>query len=108
MARQREPRYMNRKVTAEADHHKCQSCGADDDTVVAAHSNQGRHGKGMGRKAHDCFVAYLCAACHSWLDQGGSSKIMKDSVWDAAHKKSILLFVHLLYAKGKALLESVE
>ena len=105
MARQRQPRYINKRVTDEAQHHKCQSCGADDDTVVAAHSNQGRHGKSMARKAHDCFVAYLCASCHSWLDQGGASKQLKDEVWDVAHKKSIPLFRHLLDEDGVRLLE---
>lgn len=49
----------------------CTNCGADDGTIVAAHSNWSEHGKGMSIKAHDCFIAHLCARCHSWLDQGG-------------------------------------
>ncbi|MFA5606760.1 MAG: hypothetical protein WDA07_06185 [Leucobacter sp.] len=48
----------------------CQHCGADDGTVVGAHSNQLRDGKGRGIKAHDCRVAALCASCHSEIDQG--------------------------------------
>jgi hypothetical protein len=53
----------------------CGNCGTEDGTVVAAHSNLGEHGKGKGLKAHDCFFAALCAACHFWLDnQGGSGK----------------------------------
>lgn len=51
----------------------CVNCGAEDGTVVAAHSNRSIHGKGAMLKAHDCFVAHLCARCHGWLDQGGGS-----------------------------------
>jgi hypothetical protein len=47
----------------------CMNCGCEG-TTVAAHSNMLIHGKGKGIKAHDCFTAWLCAACHSWLDQG--------------------------------------
>jgi len=45
-------------------------CGAQDGTVVAAHSNLQEHGKGMGHKAHDGMAAWLCYRCHSQLDQG--------------------------------------
>ncbi len=48
----------------------CANCGAEDGTVVAAHSNLSRHGKGKSLKASDCFIAFLCHRCHSWLDQG--------------------------------------
>ncbi len=48
----------------------CANCGAEDGTVVAAHSNLSRHGKGKSLKAHDCYIAFLCFRCHSWLDQG--------------------------------------
>lgn len=37
------------------------------ETVVAAHSDQARHGKGLGTKAHDCFVAFICHNCHAML-----------------------------------------
>lgn len=52
----------------------CANCGADDGTIVAAHSNWSDHGKGMSIKASDCFSAHLCAACHAWLDQGGKGR----------------------------------
>lgn len=58
--------------------------------VVAAHSNQLRDGKGMGQKAHDFRVAYLCSACHRELDQGKSmSKQEKLEFWEEAHRKSV-------------------
>jgi Protein of unknown function (DUF1364) len=45
-------------------------CHTQDDTIVAAHSNLMEHGKGMGHKAHDGMIAWLCHRCHSQLDQG--------------------------------------
>jgi hypothetical protein len=43
-------------------------CNGRTDTTVWAHSNQQRHGKGIGKKAHDCFGALACSACHDFLD----------------------------------------
>jgi hypothetical protein len=50
----------------------CVVCGRQDGTVVSAHSNLLEHGKGMGTKAHDGMVAWLCHRCHSALDQGSA------------------------------------
>jgi len=49
---------------------RCVMCMADDDTIVAAHSNLQEHGKGMGLKAHDCMAAWLCYSCHQDYDTG--------------------------------------
>lgn len=40
----------------------------DPETVVFAHSNKYRHGKGMGLKANDEFGAYACYRCHAIYD----------------------------------------
>ena len=61
--------YRNKKLTQSAKHEACVSCGADDGTIVWAHSNEQRHGKGMGIKAHDLFGAYLCHQCHAAFDR---------------------------------------
>ena len=61
--------YRNKKLTQSAKHEACVSCGADDGTIVWAHSNMQRHGKGMGIKAHDLFGAYLCHKCHADFDR---------------------------------------
>jgi len=37
--------------------------------IVACHSNEDRHGKGKGAKAHDCFIAAGCPPCHDWIDR---------------------------------------
>lgn len=97
--------YRNRNVLDEARHHPCQLCSNDDGTVVAAHSNQGRHGKGMSIKANDVFVAYLCARCHMIIDQGSEAKSVREHMWNVAHQRSIPLFAHLLNAEGQQLLE---
>jgi hypothetical protein len=68
----------------------CQVCGADDGTVVAAHSNQSKHGKGMGIKADDRYVAAMCSICHHQIDQGFLySREERNGIWDAAHDKTV-------------------
>ena len=61
-----------------------------DGTVVAAHSNQLRDGKGKGIKAHDFRIAALCYRCHADLDQGSQmSKDERREVWEEAHRRTI-------------------
>jgi hypothetical protein len=60
--------YRNKKILSHAKGQSCTCCGTDDGTVVAAHSNLGADGKGVGLKAADCFVAYLCFRCHTAYD----------------------------------------
>lgn len=62
--------YRNPKILELARDQACVGCGAQDGTVVAAHSNLRDHGKGMGHKAHDGMMAWLCYRCHFELDQG--------------------------------------
>jgi hypothetical protein len=69
----------------------CQHCGAEDGTVVAAHSNESVHGKGRGIKASDEFIAALCFTCHANLDQGRMSKHDRAEMWHNAHIKTISL-----------------
>lgn len=67
----------------------CQACGISDGTVVAAHSNQIRHGKSRGKKASDVYVASLCFVCHSELDQGRKmSREERNLMWYLAHLKT--------------------
>jgi len=68
----------------------CQTCGRDDGTVVAAHSNQLRDGKGRSIKAHDYRVAAMCYKCHMELDQGSKmGKSERVEVWEDAHRRTI-------------------
>jgi len=62
--------HRDKKLLGLAKDQQCIWCGAQDGTVVWAHSNLGEHGKGMGIKAHDCMGMLLCSICHHQLDQG--------------------------------------
>jgi hypothetical protein len=70
---------------------ECMHCGKyNDGSVVAAHSNQLRDGKGKGIKAHDFRIAYLCGSCHHELDQGKDmSRAERVEMWEEAHRKTI-------------------
>ena len=82
--------YRNKKLLEILRQSPCQACGREDGTVVAAHSNQLRDGKGRGIKADDFRVAALCYSCHMELDQGKSlSKAERVEVWEEAHRKTI-------------------
>jgi ferredoxin len=66
-------------------------CNGNPETVVAAHSNQLQHGKGMGIKAHDCYAAWACSSCHAEIDQGNKlSRQEKDEYWQAGFERTIL------------------
>jgi len=68
----------------------CQHCQTQDGTVVAAHSNQLRDGKGRGLKSHDYRIASLCYRCHADLDQGAHmSKAERLEMFEEAHRKTI-------------------
>jgi hypothetical protein len=82
--------YRNEKLLRACRDFPCQNCGADDGTVVAAHSNQLRDGKGRGIKAHDYRVAALCFRCHADIDQGSIlNKTERIEIWEEAHRKTI-------------------
>lgn len=78
---------------------ECMHCGKyNDGSVVAAHSNQLRDGKGKGIKAHDFRIAYLCFHCHHELDQGKDmSRAERIDMWEEAHRKTI----EWLFTTGK-------
>ena len=82
--------YRNQALLAAVRDAPCMHCGKQDGTVVAAHSNQLRDGKGRGIKAHDFRVAALCHACHFDLDQGSKmSKEERVNMWEEAHRKTV-------------------
>lgn len=62
----------------------CANCGADDGTIVPAHRN---HGKGMGFKATDAWVAPLCLKCHKLYDSGAYPRDYADAWFLHAYAK---------------------
>ena len=82
--------YRNKKLLELVRKSPCQNCGIQNGTIISAHSNQLRDGKGRGIKAHDYRIAALCYGCHMELDQGTSmSKLERVEMWDEAHRKTI-------------------
>lgn len=82
--------YRNKKLLEVVRQSPCQNCGAQDGTIVAAHSNQLRDGKGRGIKADDFRIAALCFRCHSELDQGTKmSRAERVELWEEAHRKTV-------------------
>jgi hypothetical protein len=82
--------YRNKKLLELCRQIPCQHCGINDGTIVAAHSNQLRDGKGKSLKAHDYRIAALCFVCHMELDQ--SSKMNKQErieFWEDAHRSTM-------------------
>lgn len=82
--------YRNKKLLEVVRRSPCQHCGMNDDSVVAAHSNQLIDGKGRGIKAHDYRIAALCFRCHYELDQGSKmSREERKELWENAHRATI-------------------
>ena len=82
--------YRNKQLLEVVRRSPCQACGKNDGTVVAAHSNQLRDGKGRSLKAHDYRIAAMCYRCHSHLDQGYQmDKAERVEMWENAHRKTI-------------------
>ena len=88
--------YVRSKALLEAAREiPCQWCGADDGTVVAAHTNWGG-GKGRGIKADDNQIASLCFFCHTELDQGKSlTNMERIGMWRTAHERTVDLLNEL-------------
>jgi len=82
--------YRDEKLLRAVREAPCQNCGISDGTVVAAHSNQLRDGKGRSIKAHDYRIAALCHSCHFELDQGSTwNKEERKQIWEDAHRATI-------------------
>jgi len=82
--------YRNKQLLEIVRKSPCQHCGIEDGSVVAAHSNQLRDGKGRGIKSSDAMIAALCYKCHMEIDQGSKlSKQERVDIWEEAHRKTI-------------------
>ena len=82
--------YRNPKLLKLADGAPCMMCSMQDGTVVAAHSNQLRDGKGTGIKAKDFRVAFLCMNHHNMIDNAKElSREERLALWEEAHRRTI-------------------
>lgn len=83
--------FRSRKLLNLANGAPCMHCGVENGTTVAAHANSQQYGKGMGHKASDAAIAFLCHLCHSRLDQGRDmSKQDRLEMWRAAAVKTYI------------------
>ena len=82
--------YRNKRLLELLREAPCQVCVIEDGTVVAAHSNQLRDGKGRSIKAHDFRIAAMCYRCHTRCYQGADlSKTERVEMWEDAHRKTV-------------------
>lgn len=93
------------RLRAAARQYPCVLCGKEGATV-AAHCNDLNLfprsfgwlvGKGIGTKADDFLIAYLCGdpgGCHDLVDgrAGKLSKAEKRALWDEAYKRTVALW----------------
>lgn len=92
--------YRNKKILAHANSQACQNCGTNNGSTVAAHSNLGEHGKGVGKKSDDCFVAYLCGFCHDAYDKKfrtlEKELVLSQADFNRAVLKTMKLWIEIL------------
>ena len=82
--------YRNKKLLEIVREAPCMMCSIQDGTVVAAHSNQLRDGKGTGIKSQDFRIAALCHQCHHMIDNDKTlDKHDRIEAWEEAHRKTI-------------------
>jgi hypothetical protein len=88
--RQREVRLRLPKLLSSAEGQACANCGSMVG-VVAAHCNDLEF-KGIGRKAPDALVAFLCVRCHDICDgrAGGLALAEKRAIWDRSFKRTVV------------------
>jgi len=70
-------------------------CNGNNETTVAAHSNQLIHGKGTSIKAHDCYIAWACNDCHAEIDQGKMDKADRQFYWQQGFERTLLAMLQL-------------
>jgi hypothetical protein len=88
--------YRSEALRRSAREQACVRCGAEDGTVVLAHSNESSHGKGMSIKAHDLLALYLCSECHRWFDQGKASREEKRAMFRECYPITMTRVAELL------------
>lgn len=77
----------------------CMSCGAQDGTVVAAHGPKTELDGGMGLKPSDCYSAYLCHACHDYVD-GRTKRYPGEETPKSVWRRAYYATVRYWFAQG--------
>ena len=66
------------------------TCNGGQGDICVRHSNEDRHGKGKGIKAHDIFFFYGCQPCEDYYSGPTMSRVMKHAFFLEAWERSIL------------------
>jgi cytochrome b len=107
---EKHPRYRNQAILKFASQiERCTNCRKYcKGGIVAAHSNQSKHGKAGAVKAHDVWIAFLCMTCHGLVDAERQNSATALAIWRNGHINSRPLFTHLLTAEGWDILRQGE
>ena len=68
----------------------CWKPNPNGDLLCLAHSNRQQDGKGRGIKATDESGAILCAACHAYVDGGGTTREAMQIWHEYAHRRTMV------------------
>lgn len=87
--------YRNRKLLDIAHEAPCMLqihgvCTGDRHPRVPAHSDQLRHGRGVGLRSHDCFAVAGCVQCHAAFTRANLGKVIYNEVWAGAFERYVL------------------
>lgn len=88
------------EILREANGARCMSCSVADNTVVAAHGPKSLVGGGIGVKADDYFIAFLCHHCHSVVDGRDSITTIRRSERDERWLRAHFQTMAYLWRKG--------
>ena len=82
--------FRSPKLLRAARDQTCTLCFVNDGTVVAAH---GPFEKGIGMKAPDCCIAFLCHKCHAEVDgrTGMYSQEERQLNWARAYVRTMMV-----------------
>lgn len=70
-------------------------CNYNSETTVFAHSNDPKHGKGLGLKAHDVYGVFACSNCHRFFDES-AGKALQQGLFAEAHEQMVQWVRHRL------------
>lgn len=77
-------------------------CNFNSETTVLGHVN----GAGTGTKHDDLFAAYVCSACHSWIDGGYVQTGATRADRDLLHLQGVIRTQKIILEEGLVLIPS--
>lgn len=100
------PRLKSTAITDSAKGETCTlgvpGCIGGTETTVACHSPRSAHGRALGRKADDFYIAYGCVVCHDYLDGRTFPTKADDVLFDRGNRETLwrLIEKRIIIVKG--------